>query len=215
MNPAPHAALVQQMFLVGLPSAGPCASARPKGVTGTAGREPCGRLGRGGGLCVEEGSLQSGLPLGRSLSLRVSPSLTLLSPGREALADPEVWAHETDPSLGWTEVSGLVPTPARCDTGSAERPPQAGQQGRGGFRSPLDLLWLSILGPHSCRLGSLGNTAIWVRWGFSGGPGVGDCCSRTLWRHVGQGRAPPSPLADRTLRAAHVGGGAGRGSGWA
>lgn len=162
VSPAPRAALVQQMFLVGLPSAGPCASARPKGATGTAGREPCGRLGRGGRLCVEEGSLQSGLPLGRSLSLRVSPSLTLLSPGREALADPEVWAHETDPSLGWTEVSGLVPTPARCDTGSAECPPQAGQQGRGGFRSPLDLLWLSILGPHSCHLGSLGNTAIWV-----------------------------------------------------
>lgn len=162
VNPAPHAALVQQVFLVGLPSAGPCASARPKGVRGMVGRERCGLLGRGGGLCVEEGSPQSGLPLGHSLSPRVSPSLTLLSPGREALADPEVWAHETDPSLGWTEVSGLVPTPARCDTGSAERPPQAGQQGRGDFRSPLDLLWLSILGPHSCHLGSLGNTAIWV-----------------------------------------------------
>ena len=82
MNPAPHTARAQQVFLVGLPLAGRCASARPKGVTGMLGRETCGLLGRRGGGRVKEGSPQSGLPLGRSLSPRVSPSLTLLSPGK-------------------------------------------------------------------------------------------------------------------------------------
>ena len=142
------------------------------------------------------GACEGGVSAVRAASRSFSVSEGLTQPDTplswEALADPDVWAHKTDLSLGWTEVSGLAPTPAHCDTGSAERPPQAGQQGRGGFRSPLDLcgfpFWV-----HIC--------VTWAAWevllsgfprGSQAGPGLVTAApghSSPTWDRAGHPRA--------------------------
>lgn len=80
-----------------------------------------------------------------------------------------------------------------------------GAAGAGGLRPPLDLR-LSILGPHSCSLGSLGIAAICIPPGCSGAPRVGTAAlgrSGPPWDRAGQGT--PEPAGRRGIEGSSPG----------